>query len=178
MHSLISVITNQAETWFSPSCGLADRQGDDPGGVVNPNLPVQPTGTTTGTGSGTGNEVTPAWKTVDCSNTGITNAAQDQTLRWNDVDTAEAWAAAVENWRANPYPAGLTFSEQVANFFNAPENMNCGDTESGNGCDPNVQCNEVNHPAGYFILNSLALISHVPNPESPFRSVKFLADTD
>jgi hypothetical protein len=52
-YSLQGTFTDQAETWFSPPCGLSDRLGDDPGGVVKPNLPAEP-GTGNGGGGGGG----------------------------------------------------------------------------------------------------------------------------
>ena len=42
LHSITDVFQNTAETWLNPSCSLRDAQGDDPGGVVNPNLPSVP----------------------------------------------------------------------------------------------------------------------------------------
>ncbi|KAK8062432.1 carbohydrate esterase family 3 protein [Apiospora hydei] len=42
MHSLLGTWTNQAETWFNRCGGLSDVTGDDPGGVINPNLPPLP----------------------------------------------------------------------------------------------------------------------------------------
>ena len=46
LHSITGTFTNQAETWFSPSCGLTDRQGDDSSG--DPNLPSPPWDTNPG----------------------------------------------------------------------------------------------------------------------------------
>ncbi|KAK6069383.1 killer toxin subunits alpha beta [Seiridium cupressi] len=54
MHSLLGTWTNQAETWFNPSCGLEDREGDDAEGVTNPLLPVQPGSSAGGGGTGGG----------------------------------------------------------------------------------------------------------------------------
>lgn len=34
--------TNNAETWYSPTCGFFDFTGDDDGGVRDPKLPIQP----------------------------------------------------------------------------------------------------------------------------------------
>ena len=42
MHSLRGTFTNQADTWLNPSCVLKDKMGDDPEGVIDPELPVQP----------------------------------------------------------------------------------------------------------------------------------------
>lgn len=42
MHSVIGTFDNRAETWFNPSCGLSDHQGDDSDGLNEPQLPTPP----------------------------------------------------------------------------------------------------------------------------------------
>lgn len=42
LHSIMGTWTNNAETWYSPSCGFFDYTGDDDGGVKDPQLPIQP----------------------------------------------------------------------------------------------------------------------------------------
>ncbi|KAK0625151.1 family 3 carbohydrate esterase, partial [Bombardia bombarda] len=42
LHAIGGTFTNTAETWFNPSCGLTDREGDDAGCCADPKLPVQP----------------------------------------------------------------------------------------------------------------------------------------
>jgi hypothetical protein len=108
-----------------------------------------------------GGTLTPTWQTAQCTDPGITNAAIDPKLRWNSENATSAWIAAIANWRANPFLGGFRFSQQVSNFFNGPEDMLCGLTADKNGCDMTVQCGDVNHPAGYFILNSFAQIDRV-----------------
>jgi hypothetical protein len=75
--------------------------------------------------------------------------------------------AAVKNWTANPSPGGLSFSEQVSNFFHGPEHMKCHLNADNNGCTSFVQCHDTNHPAGYFILNSMTALNNVGLPPSP-----------
>jgi len=69
--------------------------------------------------------------------------------------------AAVAYWEANNSPEDLAFSRRISNFFNGPENMDCGVTADENGCSTIVQCHDVNHPAGMFILNSFGQINRV-----------------
>lgn len=52
MHSIIGTFNNQAETWYNPSCGLTDHVGDDPGGINDPQLPLQPGGDGSGNDGG------------------------------------------------------------------------------------------------------------------------------
>lgn len=40
-HSLRGTFTNEADTTLN-TCGLEDTKGDDPEGVIDPELPVQP----------------------------------------------------------------------------------------------------------------------------------------
>ena len=37
--------------------------------------------------------------------------------------------------------------------------MLCGQTTARDGCSSDVECGDVNHPAGFFVLNSLVAIS-------------------
>lgn len=41
-HYVLESLNNVAETSFSPACGLSNVEGDDPEGVVDPQLPVRP----------------------------------------------------------------------------------------------------------------------------------------
>lgn len=101
---------------------------------------------------------TPSWSTSQCTTHEITDASIDQTKRWNSVDTEAAWKAAMDDWQQKQ-GGGLTFTQEVSNFFNGPEQMMCGALSARDGCGSYVQCNNVNHPAGMFILNSFAAIS-------------------
>jgi hypothetical protein len=49
----------------------------------------------------------------------------------------------------------------MSNFFHGPEGMQCGETSDHNGCTAPIQCHDVNHPAGYMILNSLMTLNNV-----------------
>lgn len=48
----MGTFTNEAETWYNPSCGLRDVTGDDPEGVIDPQLPEQPGNPIGGPGPG------------------------------------------------------------------------------------------------------------------------------
>jgi len=100
----------------------------------------------------------PSWNNVQCTTHEITDASIDQTKRWNAVDTESAWKAALEDWKQKG-KSGLTFTQEVSNFFHGPEQMLCGALSARDGCGSYVQCNNVNHPAGMFILNSFTAIS-------------------
>ena len=59
MHTIMGTWTNKAETWYNPSCGMTDVHGDDPGGVVDPELPVQKGNPLDGPGPGDDGNTTP-----------------------------------------------------------------------------------------------------------------------
>ena len=90
----------------------------------------------------------------------MTDASIDQTKRWNSVDSEGSWKAVMDDWKAKS-SNGLTFTQEVSNFFNGPEQMLCGDISARDGCGSYIICNNVNHPAGMFILNSFVAISSV-----------------
>ena len=102
------------------------------------------------------------WNTAQCTQPEITDASIDQTIRWNSVDTEGAWKAALDDWHTKGSAGGLTFTQAVSNFFHGPEQMLCGDTSARDGCGgTNVECSDVNHPGGMFILNSSISLSSV-----------------
>jgi len=68
---------------------------------------------------------------------------------------------------ATTAPTGnLTFPQMIANFFQGPDNTQCEQTSARDQCSATVVCDQVNHPAGMFILNSFTLISDVRGPLS------------
>ena len=103
-----------------------------------------------------------AWMTAQCTTPDVTDASIDQDIRWNSVDTEDAWTAAEASWALDDT---LSFPQQISNFFNGPEQMLCGQTSARDGCSSDVTCNNVNHPAGMFILNSFVAISDVRLPK-------------
>lgn len=106
----------------------------------------------------------PPWNKATCTERPITDAAAPPELRWWSVDTPHAFGAAIEEWRKrrdSGNTGGLSFSEQISNFFHGPEGMNCEVTAVRNGCNGGVECDDVNHPGGYLILNSMAALNGV-----------------
>lgn len=110
-----------------------------------------------------GNAPQPAWDKAQCTTTEVTDASINPVLRWDFVNTEDAWTAALANW-AKKGNNGLTFPQEISNFFQGPEQMLCGDTSSRDGCGSYIKCNNVNHPGGMFILNSFVALSNVSNP--------------
>ena len=66
----------------------------------------------------------------------------------------------MDDWTKNG-GNGLTFPQQVSNFFHGPEQMLCALVSAKNGCRDYVQCDQVTHPAGMFILNCFVALSSV-----------------
>jgi len=64
----------------------------------------------------------PDWSTAQCTTPEVTDASIDQTKRWNSVDTEKAWKAALDDWKAKG-SRGLTFTQEVSNFFHGPEQV-------------------------------------------------------
>jgi len=64
----------------------------------------------------------PDWSTAQCTTPEVTDASIDQTQRWNSVDTETAWKAALDDWKAKG-SSGLTFTQEVSNFFHGPEQV-------------------------------------------------------
>ena len=106
----------------------------------------------------TSSSAAPAWQTAQCTTPDVTNAATNPQQRWDSVDTEDAWTAAVNSWTSNTANP-LTFPQQISNFFHGPDQMLCGQTTARDGCGSDVECSDVDHPAGFFILNSLVAIS-------------------
>lgn len=106
---------------------------------------------------------TGSWQIVSCSDPTIANAAAAPSSRWQAADTDDAWNAAVEAWTGGQSQSGgvsLPFSAFISNFFHGPESWNCQDV--GNvPCSTVVQCDQVDHPAGFLILNSFSSVHQV-----------------
>lgn len=101
------------------------------------------------------------YQTVDCLNSGITDADQDQVTRWRDVFTDTAFEVVILDYFYEQDTTKLTFPEYVSNYFNGPENMNCGKSDVLVGCETMSECSDTNYPAGYFILNSFVVLHEV-----------------
>lgn len=103
-HYILGTFTNLAETSLAPSCGLIDRTGDDAGGVVNPNLPIQPA-SPEGDGDG--------WRSITCTNPAVTDHTAYAPERWKGVDGDGAWLSVLEGWQTN-----LTAGRELKHFSN------------------------------------------------------------
>ena len=100
------------------------------------------------------------WQNATCTTHEVTDASIDQAKRWNSVDTEGAWTAAVNSWKSGA-GNGLTFTQQMSNFFHGPDQMFCGNEGARDGCASYSVCNNVKAPAGMFILNSFVAVSSV-----------------
>lgn len=102
MHSIEGTWTNQAHTWFNPSCGLRDAEGDDAEGVVDPKLPVQPGNAIGSPGPGEPGSEDDCenlddndWRKVTCTNPYIkSHIDYEASERWNGLGVPDAWSAA------------------------------------------------------------------------------------
>jgi GH18 family chitinase len=103
------------------------------------------------------------WRTIDCNNEWIVDAAQDQTDRWYRAGADAAWLDAVAYWKAAPGRGGLSFSQSISNFFHGPEGMQCQSTSDHNGCDGVFTCETFKDTgaAAYFVVGSLTAIEAV-----------------
>lgn len=77
---------------------MTDAEGDDPEGVVDPQLPIMPTQP----GDGGGNEPNEDdWRSITCTNEGVTDHTMYGPDRWKMVDADGAWASAIDGWQYN-----------------------------------------------------------------------------
>ncbi|QKX59188.1 uncharacterized protein TRUGW13939_06320 [Talaromyces rugulosus] len=85
------------------------------------------------------------------------NEKDGRTL-WRELGASAAWEDAVAYY--NNGNKERQFSQTVASFFNASglaSTMDCRSLNVDNGCgDASIACENVNYPAGYVILNSMA----------------------
>lgn len=169
--------------------------GDDPEGVIDPHLPVQPGNPIDGPGPGEpGNTDEPqpgdnadavcrdldkgGWRDVHCdskyikSNTGWTDKEQ-----WDGIYCPDAWLAALGWWqclKTNNLEVNLAqgFPNAISDFFHQPPGFRCDLLSEIDGCSASnkQQCDEQDPgPAGYYIYNSLAVLHTVSS--SVFRCV-------
>ncbi|PYI11000.1 hypothetical protein BO78DRAFT_304565 [Aspergillus sclerotiicarbonarius CBS 121057] len=112
-----------------------------------------------------------AWRNIDCTWFSVENASIDAATRWNTIFTESAWTDLNQYWLSNPHQGGLNYSNEarpifweiISNLVHGPEHMDCSKMADSVGCDDFVECNDVNHPAGYFILNGYVSIHNVPS---------------
>lgn len=128
-----------------------------------PGHPPQAAASSSGVASSTQPTPASSWQSVSCSDSSIANAAAPPASRWEAADTDDAWNAALAAWNSQQSQSGgssLPFSAFISNFFHGPEGWNCQDV--GNvPCSTVVQCDQVDHPAGFLILNSFSAVHQV-----------------
>ncbi|KAH7136794.1 hypothetical protein B0J13DRAFT_640329 [Dactylonectria estremocensis] len=105
-------------------------------------------------------EVDPS--TVSCDAQFLNDAASSSPDRWSASGADVAWRDVVALWNTeqgnvSPGAHPLNFSAFVSNHFNGPDLMVCENIKDG-PCQHTVQCDHVNQPAGWLILNSLVAI--------------------
>lgn len=113
-HGVKGTWANEAETWYNPSCGLEDTTGDDPEGVVDPELPEQKGNPLDGPGPGEPGNGTPGigdgndcrdldqreWRSVPCDHPMIqSHVDHTDEERWNGIDVPGAWKSTIEYWQ-------------------------------------------------------------------------------
>ncbi|KAF5719716.1 glucan endo-1 3-alpha-glucosidase agn1 [Fusarium mundagurra] len=101
------------------------------------------------------------WRSQQCTDEVIIDAAIDPQKRWDGVNCDDAWKDALVRWENPTIEGQLSFPEAVSNFFHGPENLRCDITTDHNGCDAFRQCHDTNHPAGYLILNSMVALNNI-----------------
>ncbi|PYI22706.1 hypothetical protein BO99DRAFT_429649 [Aspergillus violaceofuscus CBS 115571] len=99
-----------------------------------------------------------AWRNVDCTWYTVENASYNAATRWNTIFTESAWADLNQYWLSHPHEGELNYTNEISNLVHGPEHMDCSKMADSVGCDSFVQCDDVNHPAGYFILNGYVSI--------------------
>ncbi|KAH7150156.1 hypothetical protein B0J13DRAFT_583488 [Dactylonectria estremocensis] len=98
------------------------------------------------------------WRSVTCTSDGVTDHTMYGPDRWAKVNAGGAWSSALEGWNQNLTEGRslIHFSNNVSNYFHGPQDMFCEIfSDEGSGCTSlDLQCDDVNFPAGYFILHS------------------------
>lgn len=101
-------------------------------------------------------------KNEDCTNPAVKDANQKSNERWNSLKADEVFEVAnsayLEAHLNNTLNIGYT--EYISHFFNGPEGWSCPKI-ANQPCTNTIQCDDVNHPAGYFILNSISVMHAV-----------------
>lgn len=176
MHAVKGSWTNEAETWFNPSCGLRDAEGDDAEGVTDPKLPVQEGNPVDGfgpgdperPGNGPNNDCrgmdNRTWREKKCDDKYV----KDYTLYkmpevWTGLEIDNAWISAVEFYQCrsaqNPQ---AEFSDIICDFFHGPNPFKCHEfNPQSNGCQSMTLCLGDPGAAGKYILNTFSNIFRV-----------------
>ncbi|KAF2098318.1 hypothetical protein NA57DRAFT_57479 [Rhizodiscina lignyota] len=99
------------------------------------------------------------WRDITCTTGSLTDVSNDPVQQWIDAKTTDAMRECIDAYNSDS--KGLTFSNFVANFFNARPGISCGLLDNDN-CAVSVNCGQgsdanapVNSPAGYVVINSM-----------------------
>lgn len=181
MHAVKGSWTNEAETWFNPSCGLRDAEGDDSEGVVDPQLPIQSGNPVDGAGPGDpGNPGDGSddncrgmddrkWRSIKCDNQYASEDTRyNMNETWTGLDVDGAWQSALEfNQCRQSQHYTSSFSNRVTDFFHGTTKRNCEIFQGkGSGCDTNEMCIDDPGAAGKYIMNSFNSIYAVSSSRS------------
>jgi hypothetical protein len=174
LHSIRGTFTNEAETWFNPSCGLDDNSGNDPDQGQFAGLPEQPGNPSDGS-PGPGEEPindsevcenadNRPWRNVRCTHPVIDDESRYTAKeQWDGTEASSAWLSVVNYWDCYQQltNAGDSFSNAVADWLDVPP-MLCGSLSAVNGCGgSNFFCDDTEGrgPAGRLILDSFRTLS-------------------
>lgn len=103
-----------------------------------------------------------SFKRETCQDPAVTDANKDSKSRWNDLGADRAWEVANSNYMeaAMGNTLNIGYTQYLSNYFNGPEGWDCVKI-ADQSCAVTVQCDDVNHPAGYFVLNAVATLHGV-----------------
>ncbi|KGO49181.1 hypothetical protein PEXP_012300 [Penicillium expansum] len=107
-----------------------------------------------------GQNISSLWTSAKCDQNSIENATVAFVDRWYLAGVPGAWNTMLDEWQSGAKDGmyrNLAFPEFVSYYFHGPEQWNCKDTGSV-PCSSVVQCKDVDHPAGYLILNAFSSI--------------------
>ncbi|KAH6889491.1 hypothetical protein B0T10DRAFT_572957 [Thelonectria olida] len=92
-----------------------------------------------------------------CDDPYLNDANSAASDRWRAAGAPGALNAVTWMWNINQSdtvnPTRLKYTEYVSNYFNGGDLMICGNMGDG-PCQHTFQCDELNQPAGFLILNS------------------------
>ncbi|KAH6995181.1 hypothetical protein EDB80DRAFT_897412 [Ilyonectria destructans] len=102
---------------------------------------------------------------VSCDDEYLNDANSLGADRWTAAGAEIAFKLATANWtldEASDDPSRLSFSEYIANLYNARDLMVCENMGDG-PCQTTMLCSDASQPAAYLILNSFVAIHVLQN---------------
>ncbi|KXH43411.1 hypothetical protein CSAL01_05203 [Colletotrichum salicis] len=138
-HYVLESINNIAETSFSPACGLSNVEGDDPEGVVDPDLPVRPEDPDSGNDEVPGRICAyPFLGTTQLTlkNTWEKSGAGASLVKWFETNSPGTWS-----------------TNYLAKVLNTQ--VTCGDIFSS-CAGPAKSCSEYNPPEAFYVHMQIA----------------------